>query len=74
MIDILVEEVTAALPAARKAEGPALARSVFATVHGHCFFALNGTFDLLGETDPLGAAIARTREAITGVLGAAAAK
>jgi len=67
VIDILINEVTAALPDTRKAEGTRLARSVFATVHGHCFFALNGTFDLLGEADPLDAAIARTREAIAGV-------
>jgi len=66
VIDILIEEVIAALPDTRKSEGADLARSVFATVHGHCFFALNGTFDLLGEADPLGAAIARTREAIAG--------
>lgn len=66
---ILVDEITADLPAHRKAEGPGLARSIFATVHGHCFFALNGTFDLLGETDALGAAIARAREAIAGVSG-----
>ncbi|WP_233238327.1 TetR/AcrR family transcriptional regulator [Bordetella sp. LUAb4] len=72
VIDILINEVTAALPAKRKAEGPELARSVFALVHGHCFFALNGTFDLLGETDPLGAAIARTREVIAGIPGMAA--
>ncbi|ALM86597.1 TetR/AcrR family transcriptional regulator [Bordetella sp. N] len=68
---ILIDEVTAALPPARKAAGPELARSIFALVHGHCFFALNGTFDLLGETDPLAAAIARTREAIAAAGGGA---
>jgi hypothetical protein len=35
-----------------------------ASVHGHCFFTLNGTFALLGEEDPLAAAYARVKEAI----------
>ncbi len=35
-----------------------LARSLIATVHGHCAFALSGTFALLGETAPLELAIA----------------
>jgi AcrR family transcriptional regulator len=63
---LVVEEVAAALPAERVQEAPALARSLLATVHGHCFFTLNGTFCLLGEDDPLGAALARVEEAIRG--------
>lgn len=46
---------------------PALARltrSLVAVVHGHCSFALTGTFDLLGEQDPQGAALARVRETL----------
>ena len=61
---LVVEEVAAALPEAQCGEAPALARSLLASVHGHCFFALNGTFALLGEADPLGAAQARVREAV----------
>jgi len=61
---IVVDEVAAALPPPRREEAPALARSLLATVHGHCFFTLNGTFALLGETDPLAAAMARVEEAI----------
>ena len=61
---IVIDEVAAALPPDRREEAQPLARSLLATVHGHCFFTLNGTFDLLGETDPLGAALARVNEAI----------
>ena len=41
-----------------------LARSLLATVHGHCFFTMNGTFRILGETDPLSAALDRVRDAL----------
>jgi len=59
----LVEtEIAAILPPARAGGAAALARSLVAMVHGHCLFALNGTFALLGETDARGAALARARE------------
>lgn len=48
-------------------DGPAIARltrSLVAMVHGHCSFALTGTFTLLGEEDPKGAALARVRETL----------
>jgi AcrR family transcriptional regulator len=61
---LVVDEIADALPPARAERAAALARSLLASVHGHCFFTLNGTFSLLGETDPLGAAYARVREAI----------
>ncbi|WP_206240769.1 TetR/AcrR family transcriptional regulator [Novosphingobium terrae] len=61
---IVVEVVAEALPPARRGEAEGLARSLLATVHGHCFFTLNGTFRLLGEDNPLGAALARVHEAI----------
>lgn len=61
----LVEhEIAAALPADRQADAPALTRSLLATVHGHCFFTLNGTFRMLGESDPLAAARTRVAEAL----------
>lgn len=41
-----------------------LTRSLVAVVHGHCSFALTGTFTLLGETDPEAAALARVRETL----------
>lgn len=64
IIDIVVTEVAAALPEGAASRADGLARSLLATVHGHCFFTLNGTFALLGEDDPLGAAYARVQEAI----------
>ena len=57
-------EVAAELPPRHADKAPALARSLLATVHGHCFFALNGTFELLGEDAPLAAALDRVRDAL----------
>ena len=64
LTDIVVREVTAALPGHAAARAPRLARSLIATVHGHCLFALNGSFALMGEAEPLPLAIARVRESI----------
>lgn len=61
---IVVDEVARALPLRSRDAAPALARSLLASVHGHCVFAANGTFALLGEADPVGAAIARVREGL----------
>lgn len=61
---VVVREIEAELPPAHRAEAPALARSLLATVHGHCYFALNGTFALLGEEHPLAAALARVDDAL----------
>lgn len=58
------QEVAEALPDGRKDEAGALTRSLLATVHGHCFFTLNGTFDALGESEPVQAALARVRDAV----------
>lgn len=44
-----------------------LTRSLVAVVHGHCSFALTGTFALLGEDDPKGAALERVRETLARV-------
>ena len=64
LTEIVTAEVAAALPEAARPHVPRLARSLIATVHGHCIFALNGTFTLMGETEPLELALARVREAI----------
>ncbi|MDV3456223.1 TetR/AcrR family transcriptional regulator [Sphingomonas sp. HF-S4] len=61
---IVQGEIAAALPSEHRDQADALARSLLATVHGHCFFTLNGTFALLGETTPLETVYARVREAI----------
>jgi len=42
----------------------ALTRSLIATVHGHCSFALTGAFALLGENDPAGSALSRIRDSL----------
>lgn len=62
--DVVVREIAAALPARHADKAPGLARSLLATVHGHCFFTLNGTFSLLGEIDPLAAALDRVNDAL----------
>ncbi|WP_313803850.1 TetR/AcrR family transcriptional regulator [Sphingobium sp.] len=64
LTEVVVREVAAALPPESGAIAPRLARSLVATVHGHCTFALNGSFALLGETDPLEMATARVRESL----------
>ena len=61
---IVEQEIAHVLPPARADRAPALARSLLATVHGHCVFALNGTFALLDEKHPREAALARVREAL----------
>ena len=62
---IVVEEVSRALPPHAQDRATALARSLIATVHGHCYYALTGSFALMGEDDPQGAALQRVRESIS---------
>lgn len=64
LTDIVVREIEALLPTTDRSGAPRLARSLVATVHGHCAFALNGSFALLGETDPLEMATARVKDAL----------
>ena len=61
---IVVAEVARALPDHVRGEARALARALLAVVHGHCVFAMTGTFALLGEAAPLDAAIARVHEGL----------
>jgi AcrR family transcriptional regulator len=63
---IVVAEVAAALPESRRDEADRLARSLIATVHGHCDYALSGAFALMGEKDPVDLAKKRVRSAIEG--------
>jgi AcrR family transcriptional regulator len=72
LMGIVVGQIATALPGSAPAAVEALSRSLVATVHGHCVFSVFRTFDLLGETDPAGAALARVREALAAaVLNAA---
>jgi AcrR family transcriptional regulator len=64
LMAIVAEEVAAVLPGVAPVAVAALTRSLVATVHGHCVFALYRTFDMLGETAPMDVALARVREAI----------
>lgn len=64
LTDIIAREVAAALPEKERLDAPRLTRSLIATVHGHCSFALIGSFALLGESDPLGLATDRVREVL----------
>jgi len=59
---IVEDEIRAALPGDSKADIARLARSLVAVVHGHCSFVVSGSFELLEEDDPKGAALARVRE------------
>jgi AcrR family transcriptional regulator len=61
---IVIRELAALLPNRSDWEVERLARSLIATVHGHCTYALNGSFELMGETDPVGLALTRARESI----------
>ena len=61
---IVAAEIAAALPAVEQVDLPRLTHSLVATVHGHCSFALTGTFALLGENDPVASALARVREVL----------
>jgi len=69
VMSIVAGEIAHALPGAAPDAVMALARSLIATVHGHCVFSLYRTFDMLGEVAPAGAALARVREAIAAAKG-----
>jgi len=61
---IVEAELRAALPASEMPEAARFARSLIATVHGHCSYVVTGTFALLEEPDPVGSALARVRECL----------
>lgn len=64
LAEIVIREVAAALPEEVRDTAPRLARSLIATVHGHCIFTLNGTFELMGVTEPVELALSRVRESL----------
>jgi hypothetical protein len=61
---IVIEEVARALDSEINASVSALSRSLIATVHGHCAFAVSGSFALMGEDQPVHIALARVRESL----------
>lgn len=61
---IVEDEVRAVLPDPTMPGADRFARSLIATVHGHCSYVVSGTFALLEEPDPVGSALARVRECL----------
>ena len=64
LTQIVFNEIARHLPAMAESDIEHLARSLIATVHGHCTYELNGSFALMGEKEPVELALARVREAI----------
>jgi AcrR family transcriptional regulator len=64
LVGIVAEEVGQAASRSSAEEVQRLARSLIATVHGHCSFDLNGSFAIMGETDAVGMALSRVRQAL----------
>ena len=65
LIGIVAGEIARELACEEPAAILPLTRSLVATVHGHCAFALYRTFSMLGEAAPADAALARVREPLT---------
>lgn len=64
LTQIVFDEIARQLPSRSDGQVEQLARSLIATVHGHCTYELNGSFALMGEKEPVELALARVREAI----------
>jgi AcrR family transcriptional regulator len=61
---IVVQEVAQVVRNRPHDEVQRLARSLIATVHGHCTFDLNGTFAVMGVTDAVELALERVRQSL----------
>jgi AcrR family transcriptional regulator len=64
LIGVVAQEIATATGAPDLDHILPLTRSLLATVHGHCVFAVNRTFSMLGENAPAEAALARVRQAL----------
>ena len=64
LTEIVIAEVANALRCPVDEQVAALSRSLIATVHGHCAFAISGAWALMGEAAPEVAALTRVREAL----------
>lgn len=69
LMRIVVGEVATALDRAPDEAIGTLARSLVATVHGHCSFAITGSWAAMGQTDVESVALARVRENIAAARG-----
>lgn len=66
---IVAAEVAGALDRPVDAELGTFARSLVATVHGHCSFAITGSWAAMGQHDPELVALARVRESLAAERG-----
>lgn len=64
LTEIVVAEVARALGRPADPQVNTLARSLIATVHGHCAFALSGAWELMGESAADAEALKRVRETL----------
>lgn len=69
---IVVREVAAALGRGVDSDIETLARSLVATVHGHCTFEASGSWAAMGQSDVEGVALARVRESLAAARDGAA--
>lgn len=74
LMNIVVDEIVGAVSGVELGEARLLARSLVATVHGHCAFTIYKTFEVLGEAAPVEAALSRVRESIAAAEAGAALK
>lgn len=68
LTEIVIDEVARAVGRSPDEAIATLTRSLIATVHGHCSFAIGGAWALMGESAPEDAALARVREALASKL------
>lgn len=64
---IVIAEIEAILSPDEKEKAPRLARSLIATVHGHCHMWLSKSMEIMGEHTVLEMAIERVRDTIRAV-------
>lgn len=64
LTELIVREVAAALGRAPDHQVHTLARSLVATVHGHCVFMLSGAWALMGEDAAEAVSLTRVRESL----------
>jgi AcrR family transcriptional regulator len=64
LTEAVVQEVANALPPEKADMAPRLARSLIATVHGHCTFDLGGSFSLMGLDGAVEMALERVQESL----------
>ena len=64
LTSIVAMEVASAIPGIATSDVWPLTESLIATVHGHCDYAMSGSFAMMGENDPEGLALSRVRDVI----------